>query len=849
MFRAVALVAVVAFLTACLSVAGEQPADASAKGKGSIALVKDGKAVARIVIAGNPPRYTQIAALELQTYIEKITGARLQITTDELPHAGEGYCVLVGESRLTRELGYSSDDFAKDELLVETRGSRLILMGRDEPEYGWVTYEENGHWPGFWPDAVNGGPDRRQIYKDHGSLSAVYEFLEKFCGVRWYMVTEIGEVVPSRKTLTFANIHVRRRPWCRIRKFNIEMPSPWHFYESYGAKGSPLGSRAIHTLGPGHKGWRKLFMWLERMRYGGVLYANNHSLYSYYDRFGKQHPDWFANGDASYGNQLCYSNPQVIEQVAKDICDYFEGKYPEGRYPNIDRAYWITAAGDFHAVVPMDNDQFCKCPRCRGKWQAGQDWMFFGGRRSDYIWGFVNEVARRVARKHPDKFVSALAYWQYTVPPSFAIEKNVAVMYCKSVSQYGDPRRKAFDRKWLPQWRKRTRHLSIWEYYNFPRGAVFPGIQPHRIAEDMKFLRGLPIDGMFIELDSVNPAMEHINLYCAMKLLDDPQIDIDQLLDEYYRLFYGPAEKPMRRFFEKIESIFTSEKNWRSVLKQGKEHLDAKTSWEVMCPPETLAEFGKLIKKAYRAVGKQQPYLDRVKLMDLAIYGHMVRCSQDYRRHAGRKPPQVIIPQVSQPPVIDGLLNDACWKQAATTGEFKTIKGEKSRLKTSARLGCDAGYLYVAVECKEPQMDSITALCRTRDGNVFEDDCIEIFLDPDRSDRKYYQVVFNTLGTLSDAAWERGAGKDESWNPSVRVEVVKEQNGWTAEAAIPLADLGFKGIPHGAKWGVNICRDRLRDGRWELTAWSPTLVSWHELQDFAVAVFPSNDIRVGLGSE
>ena len=594
-------------------------------GTGAVTIVENGLPTAEIVLSANPTRYAQIAALELQTYVGKISGAQLSITSDAAPPAA-GYLVLIGESELTRQLGYQNGDFEKDEFLVETRGNRLILMGRDSSELGAVTYEENGHWAGYWPYSVD--PSKREIFKDRGSLFAVYELLEKFCGVRWYMVTEIGEVVPEAQSLCFTNLHVRRAPWCATRVFApVQMPAPWYY------QGSPLGERSIHTLGPGHQGWRKLFMWLERVRFGGVEYFNNHSLYSYAERFGNDHPEWFADGTPQFDTQLCYANTQVVQQTVHDVRDYFDGVYPDGRYPGVTNAYWIAAGGDFHAVVPSDNDNYEVCPNV--VWSPDPDWMFFGGQGSDYIWQFVNNVAGQVALTHPGKYVAGLAYHQYTVPPTFPIEPNVAVMYCKSMSQYGDPRRKAFDRQHLPDWRARTSHLSTWEYYNFPRGDVFPHIAPHRIAEDIAYLRQLGLEGQFIELDSVNPAKEHLNLYCAMKLLDDAATDIDALLDEYYALFYGPAEAPMRQFFERIEQISTNEVMWQTVLAREGEHLGPVTSWEVMCPADTLTEFGEIMQDAYAAVGVLQPYLDRVRLMDYAIYSHMVRSFNAYWNSTG----------------------------------------------------------------------------------------------------------------------------------------------------------------------------------------------------------------------
>jgi len=68
-------------------------------------LVEDGKAAAEIVIADNAPRSVRFAAHELQTYVEKISGARLPIVN---PRTGAGSTgkgpipIYVGESKAVR---------------------------------------------------------------------------------------------------------------------------------------------------------------------------------------------------------------------------------------------------------------------------------------------------------------------------------------------------------------------------------------------------------------------------------------------------------------------------------------------------------------------------------------------------------------------------------------------------------------------------------------------------------------------------------------------------------------------------------------------------------------------------
>ncbi|MBQ7680326.1 MAG: hypothetical protein IJT34_10820, partial [Butyrivibrio sp.] len=51
-----------------------------------------------------------------------------------------------------------------------------------------------------------------------------------------------------------------------------------------------------------------------------------------------------------------------------------------------------------------------------------------------------------------------------------------------------------------------------------------------------------------------------LNDYVHMHLLWDPDLDLNALLDEYYRLFYGPASKQMRAFWDSAKAAFM--KGW-----------------------------------------------------------------------------------------------------------------------------------------------------------------------------------------------------------------------------------------------------------------------------------------------
>ena len=69
-------------------------------------IVRDGQPCAGIIIAEAPSRATRLAAQELQTYIEKIAGARL--TIGGKPAADMPIRIYVGQSPYTEELGITT---------------------------------------------------------------------------------------------------------------------------------------------------------------------------------------------------------------------------------------------------------------------------------------------------------------------------------------------------------------------------------------------------------------------------------------------------------------------------------------------------------------------------------------------------------------------------------------------------------------------------------------------------------------------------------------------------------------------------------------------------------------------
>ena len=547
-------------------------------GKGTVLIARDGKPATVIVLARNPTRPAQLAAKEFAHYVGKITGAELPTVSDDAPLAqSASNRVLIGESAETRKLGLVNGSFAVQEYLVQTQGHTLILMGRDAEEYGPITYEKTGYWPttGDW---------RTVFFLPVGSVYAVHTFLEKYCGVRWYLPGDIGEVCPTQTTLTASDVHLRTRPWTRCR---------W-------------SSRQIYRDPLKFYGWRQpdervcipvrdMALWMFRMKMGGSPYACNHAFTRYYERFGKTHPEWWKDGKPSdqYPHPD-YANPELIRQAAQDAIEYFStGK----KYPG------ATADGDYFAIMPNDGKKgliwSAAGERLRNNdpdRQAG----YSCGWGSELVFQMVNTAAHIVRQKHPDKWITCSAYAGYSLPPKTiaALEPNVSIQRAGFLDSAFAPPQWKWETENLAAWSKLTPELYVWEYYLtqwFQKFKAFPVVYPRYVARSMQFLRQIGVRGMFFEASAAklpaaaysdgalaNPAEDLLNHYVTWKLLSDPSQDVEQLLQEFYPLFFGPAVPPMKEFFTLLESRWTAPEVVASTLPPDRKY------WEVMCTPPIL---------------------------------------------------------------------------------------------------------------------------------------------------------------------------------------------------------------------------------------------------------------------
>lgn len=176
-------------------------------------LVEYGKPRAEIVISPKPARMAKLAAKELQTYVEKISGARLEIVSSPTP--GRPH-LFVGKSPHTEALKLATEGLENGAFRIVSGADWMALLGPDEdfvPIEPWgrnrsvaETTRVNAEF-----DKITGDTfwnHHRDVYAryhkdldvwdydDAGTLNAVHEYLRSL-GVRWFAPGGAGRGGPG----------------------------------------------------------------------------------------------------------------------------------------------------------------------------------------------------------------------------------------------------------------------------------------------------------------------------------------------------------------------------------------------------------------------------------------------------------------------------------------------------------------------------------------------------------------------------------------------------------------------------------------------------------------------------
>ena len=224
---------------------------------------------------------------------------------------------------------------------------------------------------------------------------------------------------------------------------------------------------------------------------------------------------------------------------------------------------------------------------------------------------------------------------------------------------------------------------------------------------------------------------------------------------------------------------------------------------------------------------------------------------------------RTVATRVSAAPVVDGLLDEAMWQEAAPIADFvqiEPVEGQPPSERTEVRILYDDQAVYVGVVCFDSEPSRIITTDSRRDSGLGDMDSFQMILDTYHDQQNGFVFGTNAVGvqydaqvrnegqsggggggapTLGRTSGGSGGGVNVNWDGAWDVKARVTATGWTAEFAIPLRTLRYGPPPQ--VWGLNFTRNIQR--KREQVYWSPVsriynltrLSSAGELRDLNVA--------------
>lgn len=200
-----------------------------------------------------------------------------------------------------------------------------------------------------------------------------------------------------------------------------------------------------------------------------------------------------------------------------------------------------------------------------------------------------------------------------------------------------------------------------------------------------------------------------------------------------------------------------------------------------------------------------------------------------------------VVRKTEAPITIDGKADEDAWARAPWGPSFTDAQGgPEVGHQTRAKLLYDDTNLYVFIQAED---DDVYSSVTEKDGALWKEDVVELFIDADRNRRGYVELQVNPNNTQLDYwfAHTRTQEPDKAWSANmtsaVNVRGTRDKRddkdqGWDVEIAIPL--VAVKGnheamgvtIPPaiGDKWNLNVVRGEKKQG-----AQNPAAASWNQI--------------------
>jgi hypothetical protein len=420
-----------------------------------------------------------------------------------------------------------------------------------------------------------------------GTLYGVYTFLEKYLGCRMY--SPVVKIVPKLDSIILGRINDREIPIIRFRDT--------HYRVSWDQEYSDW-----HKLNHDEKG--------ERPAWGSWVHTFNHLVPP--EIYFKDHPEYYSQRNGKrIPTQLCLTNPDVLKMVIQSLRKQIA--------ENPEALYW--------SVSQNDNRNYCMCDQCQAI-----------NNREDSPSGSIINFVNQVAEQFPDNMISTLAYeYSRKAPKTIKPRKNVNIMLCSIEMRRDRPIATAEDSvsmnfvRDVKEWSRIASDIMVWDYViQFPN-LISPFPNLHVLQPNIQFFAENGVTAMFEQGNrEVGGEFAELRTYLISKLLWDPYVNADSLMNDFLNGYYEAAGKPIRQYIDEMREALISSNQPLRIFGSPNE---AATSYLTI--PST-DRYRQLFNNAEQLVADKPEVLERVRIARLPLnFAIMEQSKKNYTGDQG----------------------------------------------------------------------------------------------------------------------------------------------------------------------------------------------------------------------
>jgi hypothetical protein len=418
-------------------------------------------------------------------------------------------------------------DVVREAEVGRIEGKAVLALGRTQ----WAGEEENKD---LWQD---GFVIRRKANvivilggKSRGTFNGAMAFLDRYCGVRFYMPGDLWTSFPKDRAVTIpGEINLREEPYVRATSMTGGGSTP----------GQPVWIRR-------NNGYSRT----------GLAGTHQHNMWGAFppEKYAEKYPEIYPlikgkriipSNPKDQNWNPCFSEPRLLDAAEESAREYYR--------QNPNHLWYSFGCQDSHAS--------CECPRCQ---EAARPFLEKDPKegavraQSELYWKFMNALAERLEKTLPGKRIEGLAYAATRFPPSFKLHPGIVVftnLHIAEMESDGFLKPGEQGETPLDRWLNLTSAYGNHDWYQ-GNGYFLPRIYSRYWSKFLRHLKSkVPVVYQHAEM-YWNWGLDGPKAWILTRMWWNPDVDPEALLRQLCADMFGPAQEPMVRYFTVWEDLW-----------------------------------------------------------------------------------------------------------------------------------------------------------------------------------------------------------------------------------------------------------------------------------------------------